>query len=65
MASPVKPDPEPVDERKTVRFPRSDWKLVEDAAAALSAEVGVAISPIELVRSSAVRRAKEILGQAA
>ncbi len=65
MASHVKAHSPPADERKTVRFPRADWDLVEGAAAALSAQVGVSISPIELVRSSAVIRAKEILNQAA
>jgi len=45
----------------TVRWPQEDWERIKDAARALGEREHIPITPTDIIRSGAIRRADEIL----
>lgn len=64
MTAPTNPDPEPLSFARSIRFTPSQWERIEAAAAAMSAQTGMRIDAVDVVRSGADRRADEILSAA-
>lgn len=64
MNEPVKQE---VTEEKVhaVKWRGEEWDRIEAAAAAMTEREHFPVSPTDIIRSGAVRRADEILGQAA
>jgi hypothetical protein len=65
MPEPVKAETENLSLQRSIRFSPSQWEKVEQAAAKLSAREHLNIDPVEVARSGAIRRAEEILAEAA
>lgn len=65
MPDPVKPETETLSLQRSIRFAPSQWERIEAAAAKLSAREHMPIDPVDVARSGAIRRAEEILSEAA
>lgn len=63
MPEPVKLDP-PEDKVHAVRWRLDQWERLEAAAATLSEREVLNVTPTDIIRSGAMRRADEILGAA-
>ncbi len=62
MERPVKTEPE--EKVHAVKWRGEEWERIEAAAKALSDEQHFPVTPTDIIRSGAVRRADEILGAA-
>ena len=65
MNQPVKQEQESLSLPRSIRFSPSQWEKIEAAAAALNEREHLGVDAADIIRSGAVRRADEILDEAA